>query len=50
MIITGIHFGARARGCKCCGTYIVLVLQQCTNRHNEVVQVAFACFTGKYSG
>ncbi len=28
--------------------YIVLVLQQCTNRHNEVVQVAFACF--KYSG
>ena len=20
MIITGIHFGARARGCKCCGT------------------------------
>jgi len=30
-IMTGIHFW----GCKCCGTY---------NRHNEVVQVAFAYF------
>ena len=38
-IMTGIHFWGR----KCCGTY---------NRHNEVVQVAFAYFKYelKFSG